>query len=208
MIRPIPLLTIGIILVAAVAEVSGQDSRSASIIANLPAAARLYIDGNPTQQTGSTRTFVTPPLDPSRDYTYELRADVDRDGELLTRTEPVHVRAGENSRVDFGTLGDDAENSSAVDLLSATDTWPRKLTTDDYTVTVYQPQVEKWDGNRLQARAAVAVQTNDSSRPTYGVVWLTARTQVDKEHRLVTLEALEVTRADFPSAPEKAEEYA
>jgi hypothetical protein len=65
----------------------------------------------------------------------------------------------------------------------SSDTWPRKVTIDGATVTIYQPQVEKWDGNRLEASAAVAVETRASPRPTYGVIRLGARTEVDKEDR-------------------------
>jgi hypothetical protein len=89
----------------------------------------------------------------------------------------------------------------------SSDTWPRKVTIDGATVTIYQPQVEKWDGNRLEASAAVAVETRASPRPTYGVIRLGARTEVDKEDRLVTLYDMKVTSAKFPAAPDKAEEY-
>lgn len=207
MTRSILLVTIAGALVAVAGDVAGQDSQSANIIVNLPSDARLFIDGKPTQQTGASRTFVTPPLSNSGDHSYELQADVDRDGQTLSRTLPVQVHAGETSRVDFGTPGTSQEESSANQLDALGDIWPRKITADGYTVTIYQPQVDKWQGDRLEARAAVAVQAGASSRPTYGVAWLTARTDVDKEHRIVTLEDLTVTRVDFPSAPAQAQEY-
>ena len=36
--------------------------------------------------------------------------------------------------------------------------WPRESTEGGQTYTVYQPQIEKWDGTRLHARAAVSVE--------------------------------------------------
>ena len=33
--------------------------------------------------------------------------------------------------------------------------WPRKLVNGANSFTVYQPQIEEWQGNRLQARARV-----------------------------------------------------
>jgi len=41
-----------------------------------------------------------------------------------------------------------------------------------------------------------------SPEPQYGVIRFTARTEVDKETRLVTLEDLTIAEADFPTAPE------
>lgn len=85
--------------------------------------------------------------------------------------------------------------------------WPRKLTRDGITFTVYQPQLEKWQQNKLEARAALAIESKSSPQPAFGVVWLSARTEVDKESRLVILSDLEVTRANFPTAQEKTQEY-
>ncbi|HEX5732093.1 MAG TPA: hypothetical protein VF131_04580 [Blastocatellia bacterium] len=34
--------------------------------------------------------------------------------------------------------------------------WPRKFTSGAYSFSVYQPQIEQWQGNRFEARAAVA----------------------------------------------------
>jgi hypothetical protein len=79
--------------------------------------------------------------------------------------------------------------------------WPRAFTSGATTFSVYQPQIESWAGNRLAARAAVAVRDTGAAEPTYGVIWLSSRTDVDKTSRLVSLEGLTITRASFPSAP-------
>jgi hypothetical protein len=51
----------------------------------------------------------------------------------------------------------------------ATDSgWPRQIQSDGNTITIYQPQIEWWDGNQLQSRAAVAVETPTSAQPIYG----------------------------------------
>jgi hypothetical protein len=41
-------------------------------------------------------------------------------------------------------------------------------------ISVYQPQLEKWEDDELAAYAAVSVQTAGREQPTYGVVWFTA----------------------------------
>jgi hypothetical protein len=78
--------------------------------------------------------------------------------------------------------------------------WPRQIQRDGNTITIYQPQVERWAGNQLQSRAAVAVETAASAQPIYGVIWLSARTEVDKDRRLVTLEDCTITTGTFPAA--------
>jgi hypothetical protein len=85
--------------------------------------------------------------------------------------------------------------------------WPRILSGGGQTFTVYQPQLESWDGFTLEARAAVVIETGGEQPPAFGVVSLSAHTLVDKDERLVTLEDLKVSDARFPSAPEQAQAY-
>ena len=85
--------------------------------------------------------------------------------------------------------------------------WPRILSGGGQTFTVYQPQVDSWDGFVLEAHAAVAVESGGEQPPAFGVVKLSAQTLVDKDERLVTLEDLKVADARFPSAPEQAQAY-
>ena len=79
--------------------------------------------------------------------------------------------------------------------------WPRQFLSGTTTFSVYQPQVDSWKGNRLAVRAAVAVRDTGAAEPAFGVIWLSARTDVDKTSRLVSLEDLQITKASFPSAP-------
>jgi hypothetical protein len=85
--------------------------------------------------------------------------------------------------------------------------WPRQIQSDGNTITVYQPQVESWDGNVLKERAAVSVSTAASPTPTFGVIWFTARTDVDKTTRMVTLHDIDLTRASFPTAKDQESTY-
>ena len=85
--------------------------------------------------------------------------------------------------------------------------WPRQVKGGGATITVYQPQVDSWDGNVLKERAAVSVATQASPTPTFGVIWFTARTDVDKQSRVVTLHDIEITRASFPTAADQSDAY-
>ena len=49
--------------------------------------------------SGDSRTFATPELNPGQDYEYMLTAEVVREGQTVTATERVIVRAGEVTKV-------------------------------------------------------------------------------------------------------------
>jgi hypothetical protein len=84
--------------------------------------------------------------------------------------------------------------------------WPRTFTSGTDTFIVYQPQVDKWDGNSIDLYSAVEFNAGKDSPAKYGVVWFRARTEVDKLNRLVTLDQAQVTKVKFPVAPEKEPE--
>ena len=84
--------------------------------------------------------------------------------------------------------------------------WPREATVGDQTYTVYQPQIEKWDGTRLSARAAVSIESAASPTEHFGVVWFSARAEVDKVNRLVALTDFRIDKVAFPSQPDRVAE--
>jgi uncharacterized protein (TIGR03000 family) len=71
------------------------------IVVNLPADARLTIDGQPTSSSSATRSFVTPPLEPGPTYGYSLSAEITRNGRRTILTQQVTFAAGEEKRVSF-----------------------------------------------------------------------------------------------------------
>jgi len=78
--------------------------------------------------------------------------------------------------------------------------WPRTVKLDEKTsITIYQPQAEKWDGNRLYVYSATALNEAGVKTPRYGVVSFNARTEVDKVNREVTLDDLAITELKFPN---------
>jgi uncharacterized protein (TIGR03000 family) len=77
----------------------------ATLVVRLPAGARLTIAGQPTRSTGATRRFVSPPLEPGKSYTYELRAEVGDEGRTVSATRTVTVGAGRQSQVEFDLSG-------------------------------------------------------------------------------------------------------
>jgi hypothetical protein len=88
------------------------------------------------------------------------------------------------------------------------DPWPRQVAAPGATIKVYQPQLDSWTGNTLDAYAAVAVKSEGSNDTAYGVIWFTARTEVDKVNRTVTLYNFNLTKYKFPSVANNGAQYA
>ncbi len=78
--------------------------------------------------------------------------------------------------------------------------WPKEIDTDNLHLVLYLPQVDSWKGNRIEARSAVIVAFKGDTTQIFGTVSISARTEVDRETRLVALEDINVKEANFPSA--------
>ncbi len=87
------------------------------------------------------------------------------------------------------------------------DPWPRVVDLTNGQVLVYQPQVSKWEGNRIDFRCALAIKPANAKEETFGVIFANARTQVDKIARTVVFEDMKVTKSDFPALPDHGAAY-
>jgi hypothetical protein len=87
------------------------------------------------------------------------------------------------------------------------DPWPKSVDLNGATYTIYQPQLESWDGYRIEAHAAVSVKAAGATDAVFGAIDITAFTSVDKLARVVTFQLIKVATASFPSAPAKATGY-
>lgn len=93
--------------------------------------------------------------------------------------------------------------------------FPRQFTTSGTAFTLYQPQMDRWQGDRLQGRFAMSVVTGSHTGADgrsadsldYGVVWFTASTEVDKAAREVLLRDVSFAKASFPTATGKQDQY-
>jgi uncharacterized protein (TIGR03000 family) len=78
-----------------------NNPQMAEIIVRVPAGAKVFVEDRPTTSTGPERHFETADLQPGRTYTYSIRAELDRDGKVLTDTKKATVKAGEKLEVKF-----------------------------------------------------------------------------------------------------------
>ena len=88
------------------------------------------------------------------------------------------------------------------------DPWPRTIALSNAAVVIYQPQVESWDGNQIQVRAAVSIKPAGAPAPSFGAVFATARTEVDRVARTVVFNDLAITKSNFPTLPDQGAAYA
>ncbi len=78
------------------------------------------------------------------------------------------------------------------------DPWPKTQTVAGTTYSLYQPQIDKWDGFNYSGHAALAVQASGAQQPTYGSIVFTATTEVNKEARTVHFANVKITKVTFP----------
>src|SRR6202451_2586009 len=60
------------------------------------------------------------------------------------------------------------------------DPWPRGVDLGDAQVLVYQPQINSWTDNQLNFRAALAIKLSNAKAESFGAIFATTRTQIDK----------------------------
>jgi hypothetical protein len=108
--------------------------------------------------------------------------------------------------------GGPGQTLSATDALaakappSAAD-WPRQVKSGETTIEFYLPQLDEWDGHRLEAHSAVSIQPSAKAQPVFGVAVYAAETQVDKGARTVAIENLRIEKVTFPSAKSQEAAY-
>ena len=82
--------------------------------------------------------------------------------------------------------------------------WPREYVAKNGSrLLLFQPQLMAWEGwERLEARAAVAIQQPGDEGQVLGIVRLAAKTAVSTSERLVRVSDIELLESRFPEAPE------
>jgi uncharacterized protein (TIGR03000 family) len=80
-------------------KISAEDR--ATIVVNLPADAKLTVGGQPTTSTSAQRRFLSPPLEADREFYYVFRAEIVRDGQVVSASQQVAVRPGRETQVTF-----------------------------------------------------------------------------------------------------------
>jgi uncharacterized protein (TIGR03000 family) len=80
----------------------------AKLLIELPANAKLFIDDKPVEAALGVQLFDTPALEPDKVYFYMVRIETMRDGQPLSQTHRILVRAGQVTRTEFKELEPEA----------------------------------------------------------------------------------------------------
>ena len=99
------------------------------------------------------------------------------------------------------------EQSSPPAAQITPDPWPKLREIAGVKYTLYQPQVDKWDGYNFEAHSAVGVVPAGSKDQIFGAVEMTAVTEVAKVSRTVHFRDVKIVKAVFPTAPDKSAAY-
>ncbi len=81
---------------------------------SVPADAKIYVNNQATASQGAQRRYISATLETGRRYSYNVRAEVQRDGKKVAQTKVVYVRAGQASNVRFDLTNDVASTPSAT----------------------------------------------------------------------------------------------
>lgn len=84
--------------------------------------------------------------------------------------------------------------------------WPKMVEAMGASITMYQPQIDSWEGNTFEARAAVSVVGSAGQAPVFGAVWLSGHFTTDKAARTVSFYDVTVPAVRFPDAGEEKEQ--
>ncbi len=80
-------------------------SQVALLSVNVPAEAKIFVNGNATTSTGTQRQYVSRGLEAGNRYAYEVKAEIVRDGQTITETKNVTLGPGEQASLAFNLDG-------------------------------------------------------------------------------------------------------
>jgi uncharacterized protein (TIGR03000 family) len=87
---------------------STLSSAKATLVVDLPADSKLFVDDMPVEVTAGVQSFDTPALEPGQLYYYTVRVETRRDGKPVSESRRIIVHAGQVVRADFKELEPEA----------------------------------------------------------------------------------------------------
>ncbi len=81
--------------------------------------------------------------------------------------------------------------------------WPRIVEAVGASITMYQPQIDSWEDNTFEARAAVSVVPSAGAEPIFGAIWLSGYFETDSDTRMVQFFDITIPAVKFPNASEE-----
>lgn len=89
--------------------------------------------------------------------------------------------------------------------IQAQTTWPKVIPfKNGGGATIYQPQPESFEGNKITGHSAVSVKETATGEPIFGVVFFDAIMSTDKNSRTAVLESIAITKSKFTGIDDQA----
>jgi hypothetical protein len=86
--------------------------------------------------------------------------------------------------------------------------WPHEIDVAEGKITIYQPQIDEFEGQTIKGRSAVAVTLKGKTEPVFGAIWLTARVLTDRDTRTAEILDVKIPKVKFPnSTPDQEAQF-
>ncbi len=125
---------------------------------SVPAEAKVFVNGRATTSEGTHRRYISRNLTPGYSYTYEIRAEVTRDGQKIEETKKIDLIAGATQSLAFDLQPAEApETTLTVNVpADAKVTLAGKNTTATGAVRVYSTRAldngKEWKNYKIEVK--------------------------------------------------------
>ena len=135
-------------------SVSGTEVQ---LTVDVPMNAKVFVNGNPTKATGTSRQFVSKDLSPSEAYRFEVQAVYEVDGKEVSQTKTVIAKSGSAESLVFDPSSSDDPVETTLTLNvpeGASVVLANNSTKSDGNLRVYRTKQlkvgEAWDDYKIQ----------------------------------------------------------
>jgi hypothetical protein len=90
----------------------------------------------------------------------------------------------------------------SLELGASAQFWPKEFTSTQGKIVLYQPQPQKFDGNKVSGVMAFSLLTTAKKEPYFGALFFDARLLVDRDTRKYALDKLDIPNLKFSGKPE------
>jgi uncharacterized protein (TIGR03000 family) len=132
-------------------------SSEVQLTVDVPLNAKVFVNGNSTKATGTTRSFISKDLSPSEAYRFEVQAVYEVDGKEVSQTKTVIAKAGSSESVVFDPSASDDPVETTLTLNvpeGATVVLANNTTKSDGGMRLYRTKQlkigEAWDDYKIQ----------------------------------------------------------
>jgi hypothetical protein len=87
--------------------------------------------------------------------------------------------------------------SNKIVYSQTTQNWPKAINSGGTVIKIYQPLIEKYNGDAFDARSAFSILENGKTDPVFGALWINAIVQTNRTKRTAVIEKVKVNDIKF-----------